>query len=377
MKKIFLDYNSTTPVSENVLETMLPFFLEKCGNPSSIHSFGQDALHAVNKARMQVAKLIGAKVDEIIFTGSGTESNNLAISGIARFNKTEKDHIITSSVEHSSVFSLCKQLEEEGYKITYLPVDKQGRISTNDLKNSITDRTVLVSVILANNETGTIQNIKEIAKIATENFIPTHTDAVQAVGKMPVSIEDLGVDLLSLSGHKIYGPKGVGALYVTRGFHLLPLIHGGGQEKNRRSGTENVPGIVGLGKACELAEKDLDKSIRELCIKRERLEHGILSNIPFAKINGGITERTPNTTNISFSGIPSDSLLVKLDFNGIAVSSGSACGAGSKSASRTLTAMSLPHKELYSSLRFSLGKDTTDEEIDYTIKILTKICSNK
>jgi cysteine desulfurase len=374
MNKIFLDYNSTTPVSKEVLDAMLPFFTEKCGNPSSIHSFGQDASHGVNKARLQVAKFIGANVDEIIFTGGGTESNNLAISGIVRLNRAEKNHIITSSVEHSSVYNLCRQLEDEGYDVTYLPVDNQGRISITDMKNSVTDKTALVSVILANNETGTIQNIKEIAKIATERYIPTHTDAVQAIGKMPLSVGELGVDMLSLSGHKIYGSKGVGALFVTRGLHLLPLLFGGGQEKKKRSGTENVPGIVGLGKACELAGNDLDENIKDLCSKRDCLERGILSNIPFAKVNGGSTERTPNTTNISFLGMESETLLIKLDFNGIAVSSGSACGAASKTASRTLTAMGLPHKELFSSLRFSVGQYTTDKEIDYTIKILTKIC---
>jgi len=375
VKKVFLDYNSTTPVSEEVLGTMLPFFTEKFGNPSSTHSFGQEALHAVNKARLQVATLIGAKVDEIIFTGSGTESNNLAITGLARLGKAEKNHIITSSVEHSSVFNQCKQLEEEGFDVTYLPVDSHGLISINDLKKSINDKTFLVSIILANNETGTIQNLKEIAEVATENFIPTHTDAVQAVGKIPVSVEELGVDMLSLSGHKIYGPKGVGALFMTRGLNLLPLLLGGGQERKKRSGTENVPGIVGLGKACELASNNIDINFEFFRSKRDRLEQGILSAIPFAKINGESTERTPNTTNISFSKMESETLLVKLDFSGIAVSSGSACGAASKSASRTLTAMGLPSNELYSSIRFSVGKDTTDEEIDYTVKILSKICS--
>ena len=374
MKKIFLDYNSTTPVSEEVLDVMLPFFTEKYGNPSSTHSFGQEALHAVNKARLQVSTLIGAKVDEIIFTSGGTESNNLAISGIARLNKTGKNHIITSSVEHSSVYSQCKQMEEEGFNVTYLPVDRNGLISIENLKDSITDNTFLISVILVNNETGTIQNIKEIAEIATDKYIPTHTDAVQAVGKIPVSVEELGVDMLSLSGHKIYGPKGVGALFVTRGLHLLPLLHGGGQERKKRSGTENVPGIVGLGKACELAGSYLDKDIECLKLKRDRLEQGILSCIPFAKVNGQSTERTPNTTNISFAGMESETLIVKLAFNGIAVSSGSACGAASREASRTLSAMKLPAKELFSSLRFSIGKHTTDEEIDYTIKMLTKIC---
>jgi cysteine desulfurase len=374
VNKIFLDYNSTTPVSKEVLEAMLPYFSGKYGNPSSVHSFGQDALHAVNKARLQVAGLIGASVDEIIFTGGGTESNNFAISGITRLKKEGKNHIITSSVEHSSVYNLCRQLEEEGYEVTYLPVDKQGRISIADLENSITDKTAVISVILANNETGTIQNIKEIAKIATERYIPTHTDAVQAVSKIPVSVEELGVDLLSLSGHKIYGPKGIGALFAARGLHLHPLLWGGGQESKKRSGTENVPGIVGLGAACELAGKDFDNNIKNLCSKRNRLEQGILSNIPFAKVNGGSAERAPNTANISFSGMESETLLIKLDFNGIAVSSGSACGAASKSASGTLTAMGLPRKELYSSLRFSIGKHTTDEEIDHTVKTLMKIC---
>ena len=374
MNKIFLDYNSTTPLSEDVLSAMLPYFTEKYGNPSSTHSFGQEALHAINKARLQVSKLIGCKVDEITFTSGGTESNNLALSGIGRLNRTGKNHIITSSVEHSSIFNQCKQMEEDGFDITYLPVDKDGKISVKDLENSITEKTGLVSIILANNETGTIQNIKEIAKIATANFIPTHTDAVQAIAKIPVSVEELGVDLLTLSGHKIYGPKGIGALYVTRGLHLLPLFQGGGQEKRRRSGTENVPGIVGLGKACEIATNSLNKNIDYLSVKRDRLEQGILASIPFANINGVSAERVPNTTNISFSGMEADTLIIKLAFNGIAVSSGSACGATSRTASRTLTAMALPARELYSSLRFSIGINTTNEEIDYTINCIKKIC---
>ena len=371
---IYLDYNSTTPVDSEVLKEMLPFFSETFGNPSSSHALGQKALHAVDLARTRIAKFLGANADEIIFTGSGTESDNLAISGIMQSSPSHKNHIITSMTEHSAVYNMCKKLEESWITVTYLPVDKDGRVSVNDVESAITEKTALISIMLANNETGVVQDITEIAKIAEEHRIFLHTDAVQAAGKIKFTVESIGVDLLSISGHKIYGPKGIGALYVRRGIKLSPIIIGGGQEKKLRAGTENVPGIVGLGKACELADINLDKNINYLEQIRNRLEQGILTNIPSAKVNGKNAERTPNTTNISFPGMEAETLLVKLDLNGIAVSSGSACGAASKEASRTLKAMNLPTKELYSSLRFSVGLYTTNEEIDQTIKVLTKIC---
>ena len=372
---IYLDYNSTTPVNGEVLKEMLPFFSESFGNPSSAHSLGQKALHALDLARMRVAKFLGCNADEIIFTGSGTESDNLAISGIMQASPSSKNHIITSMIEHSAVYNQCKKLEESGFSVTYLPVGKDGKISVKELESSITEKTALISIMLANNETGVVQNIKEIAKLAEAHEIFFHTDAVQAAGKIKFTVESLGVDLISISAHKFYGPKGVGALYVRRGIKLLPIILGGGQEKKLRASTENVPGIVGLGKASELADKDIDKNITFLAEKRDTLEREILANIPFAKINSGNAERTPNTTNISFPGMESETLLVKLDLNGIAVSSGAACGASSKEASRTLKALGLPSKELYSSLRFSVGLNTTDEEIRQTIKILKKICN--
>ena len=371
---VYLDYNATTPVDSEVLNEMLPYFSEIFGNPSSSHTFGQKAIHAVDLARTRVAKFLGANPDEIICTGGGTEADNMVLHGIMNSVKKEKNHLIIPMTEHSAIFKTCKQLEEAGFSITYLPVNNNGLINIEGLKESITDKTALISVMMANNETGVVQDLKKISEIIKGKNIFLHTDAVHAMGKVKFTVDELGIDLLSLTAHKIYGPKGIGALYIRRGIKIDPLITGGGQEKKLRAGTENVSGIVGLGKACELAFKNIDKNIKDLCSKRDRLEQGILSNIPFAKVNGKSAERTPNTTNISFSGMESETLLVKLDLNGIAVSSGSACGAASMSASRTLTSMNLPSKELYSSLRFSVGKYTTNEEIDYTIEILKKIC---
>jgi len=367
----YLDYNSTTPVSKDVLDEMIPYFNQMYGNPSSTHTYGQKAIRAVDMARVRIAKFLGSKPDEIIFTGSGTESDNLAISGVLNTKK----HIITSSIEHSAVYNSCKELEKNGFKVTYLPVDNNCRISIDDLENAITEDTALISIMLTNNETGVIQDIKRVAEVAEKNRITLHTDAVQAAGKMKFSVDGLGVDLLTISGHKIYGPKGIGALYVRRGLKLHPMIFGGGQEKKIRAGTENVPGIVGLGKACEIAGENIERNIEYLSRQRDALEQGILKNVSFAKVNGGLAERGSNTTNISFPGIESETMIVKLDLNGIAVSSGSACGATSRETSRVLTAMGLSALDLFSVIRFSVGLGTTDEDIERTVQTISKICN--
>ncbi|MCF7791075.1 MAG: cysteine desulfurase [Victivallales bacterium] len=373
MRKVFLDYNSTTPLSEEVLETMYPFFKNEFGNPSSRHSYGQKAMQAVDKARLQVASLIKSRPDEVIFTGSGTEANNLAVQGIGLNRTSCQKHIITSTVEHSSVFNTFEELENKGIKVTYLPVDKNGLASADELKKSITSHTQLVSLCLANNETGTVNDIKKISEITKEKGIFLHTDAVQAAGKMLVNVEELGVDMLTVSGHKLYGPKGVGALYIRRGVKLQPLMNGGGQERRLRPGTENVPAIAGLGQACEMAVENLEENMNYLKLLRERLEKGIINTIPKAKINCSSAKRINNTSNISFSGEINEAMLVKLDLKGIAVSIGSACSSGSEEPSRILSAMGLPRSELYGSLRFSVGLNNTAEDIDYTIKILNEI----
>lgn len=372
---IYLDYNATTPVNSEVVEVMLPYFSINYGNPSSSHSAGQKSLRAIDLARTQVASLIGSKVDEIIFTGSGTEANNIALIGLATKLKGKRNHIITSSVEHSSVYNSCRHLESCGFELTYLPVDSNGIVCNEDLKASITDRTILVSIILANNETGVIQNIKELAAIAEEKKIAVHADAVQAAGKIALDVNELGVDLMSISAHKIYGPKGIGTLFIRRGLSISPLIHGGGQERKLRSGTENVPAIVGFGKACELAKLSLDSNIAKLSQIRDLLEKEILSHIKGSKINGAGAPRVPNTTNISFCGAESETLLVKLDLNGIFVSSGSACGAANLEPSRTLKSMGLTEAEQHSALRFSVGLQTTPQDIDFTVEQLIKLLS--
>lgn len=370
---IYLDYNATTPVSPEVMENMLPYFSINYGNPSSSHSPGQKALRAIDQSRAQVASLISSKIDEIIFTGSGTEANNTAIFGIANKLRSKGNHIITSSIEHSSVYNTLKYLESCGFEVTYLPVDANGIINVEDLKESITERTILVSIILANNEVGVVQNIKELAYVAEEHRIVFHTDAVQAAGKIALDVNELGIGLMSISAHKIYGPKGVGALFVRRGLSLLPLIYGGGQEHKLRSGTENVPAIVGFGKACELSKLNLSSNSVKLSKIRDLLEREILSNIQGTKINGLDAPRVPNTTNMSFAGAESETLLVKLDLNGIFVSSGSACGAASLEPSRTLKAMGLSDVEQHSSIRFSVGLQTTVKDIEFVVETLKKI----
>ncbi len=370
MKTMFFDYNSTTPVAAEVVSAMLPYFSEHFGNASSSHSYGQKALHAIDMARMQIAKAIGANADEIIFTGSGTEANNLAITGIAHKFRGKGNHIITSSIEHSSVYRQCKYLERCGFEITYLPVDKLGKINLSELEESIKKETILVSIMTANNETGVVQSIKDISQIAEKYNVFTHSDAVQALGKMPVNVDEIGVDLLSISAHKIYGPKGVGALYLRRGLGIAPIIHGGGQEKKMRSGTENVPGIVGFGKTCELAITNLDRNIEHLQKIRNLLEDKVRQHILGIEINSSGADRIPNTSSITFPGISSETLLVKLDLNGIAASSGSACGAAEMETSRTLKALGLSEKDQHCTIRFSIGLSTTEKEIEYAIKII-------
>jgi len=373
MKKIYLDYNSTTPVDQRVVDEMVPSSTETFGNPSSIHSYGQSAQSGLDMARFHVSQLIGSNIDEIIFTSGGTESNNFALTGLSKIYKNGKNHIITSIIEHSSVYGQCQKLEEQGIEVTYLPVDEYGQVSPADVEAAITENTALISVMLANNEIGTIQKIREISDIATRNRIMLHTDAVQAIGKINVDIDELGVDMMSMSSHKIYGPKGVGALFVRRGIKLEPLLYGGGQETKRRSGTENVPGIIGFGRACEIAKAELASNYEKLITLRDRLQNGILASIPCSKLNGHPSERIPNTLNVSFAGQESDTLVVQLDLDGIAVSSGSACGEAHRVASRILKATGLPANELYSSLRISLGAGITEDDIDTTIERLKAI----
>jgi cysteine desulfurase len=374
MKKIYMDHNATTPLDPQVLETMLPYYKEVFGNASSIHEFGRLARKGVDEARAKVASLLGTKnPDEIVFTGGGTEADNSAVKGAADALKSKGNHIITSPIEHHAVLNPCKILEKNGYKVTYLPVDKFGIVNLDELKKSITDKTILISVMYANNEVGTIEPIEEIANIARQKGVLFHTDAVQAVGKVAIDVSRLGVDLLSLSAHKLYGPKGVGALYVRKGVKITPLLQGGYHEKNRRAGTENVAGIAGLGKVSELTAKNMKEETGYVKSLRDRLEKGILTNIKHTYLNGHPEKRLCNTTNISFEYLEGESIILNLDMEGVGVSTGSACTSGSLEPSHVLTAMGIDPVRTQGSIRFSLGKGNTTEDIDYVIKILPPI----
>jgi cysteine desulfurase len=373
VRRIYLDNNATTPVRPEVLEAMLPYFREHFGNPSSVHWAGRAVSGAVEKAREQVAKLINCSPAEIIFTASGSEGDNFAILGTVEALGEKGNHIITTSVEHPAVLNTCKFLEKKGYKITYLPVDRDGMIDLADLERAITDKTILISVMWGNNETGTIFPLHEIGAIARKYKIRLHTDAVQAIGKIPVDVQAAGVDLLVLSGHKIGAPKGVGAVYIRRGLRMSPLIHGGHQERNRRAGTHNVAGIVGLGLACELAGTELGETAERVRRLRDRLEQGIFEKVSEAKLNGHPQQRLPNTLNVSFAYIEGESLLLNLDMKGVAASSGSACTSGSLEPSHVMGAMCVDIVLAHSSTRFSLGQETTAEDIDYVIEILPPI----
>ncbi|MEM3421401.1 MAG: cysteine desulfurase NifS [Candidatus Hadarchaeum sp.] len=374
MKRVYLDHAAGRPVDERVLKTMLPYFTQKYGNPSTVHTPGNEAREAMEEARGKVAELIGAaKKEEIIFTSGGTESNNLAIKGVALRNRDRGNHIITSSIEHMSVINTCKELTKQGFEVTYLPVDKHGVVDLEALKRELTDRTILVSIMYANGEIGTIEPIKEISGIIHERGALLHVDAVAAVGQVPIDVKAEGIDLLSLSSNDIYGPKGVGALYLKSGVRIVPLIQGGGQERGLRSGTENLPGIVGMGKAAEIAKAEMKDESRRLAGLRDKLIRGILDNIPVSFLNGHPTHRLPNNVNVRFSYIEGEALILSLDMEGVACSSGSACTSKTLEPSHVLLATGLKHEEAHGSLLFTLGRQNSEEDVDYVLGLLPGI----
>ncbi|WP_045573509.1 cysteine desulfurase NifS [Desulfosporosinus sp. I2] len=374
MMRVYLDHSATTPVDPEVAALMMTYYTEKYGNPSSVHSFGREAKQALEQARSQVAELIGATPQEVTFTSGGTEADNLAIIGTAEALRKKGKHIITSCIEHHAVLETCEYLGKNGFDLTVIPVNEEGILLVEDVKKAIRPDTILISVMHANNEVGSIQPIAEIGKLAKEHGITFHVDAVQSLGKIPINVVEMNVDLLTISSHKIYGPKGVGALYIRKGVRIVPLVHGGGQEKRRRSGTENTPGIIGFGKACELAGQRMADDAKHQTKLRDKLMNGIQERIEYVKVNGPLGEkRLPNNVNVSIRYVEGESLLLSLDMLGIAASSGSACTSGSLDPSHVLLAMGLIHEIAHGSLRFSLGRQNTEEEIDYLLEQLPKI----
>jgi cysteine desulfurase len=373
MKTIYLDNAATTHIRPEVLDEMLPYLKDNYGNPSSIYSLGKEGRKAVEKAREQVAKALHCKSSEIFFTGGGSESDNWAIKSTANANREKGMHIITSAIEHHAVLNACKFLEKNGYEISYIPVDSNGIVKIDELKEAIKKDTTLISIMYANNEIGTIQPIEEIGKIAKEHNIYFHTDAVQAVGNIPIDLNKLDVDLLSLSGHKIYGPKGVGVLYIKEGTKIASFIHGGGQEKGKRAGTENVAGIVGVGKAIELATNDIETHSKHMQELRDMTIENVLKNIPYSRLNGDKVKRLPGNVNISFEYIEGESILLLLDSKGICASSGSACTSGSLDPSHVLLAIGLPHEIAHGSLRLTFGMENTKDDVEYLLETLPPI----
>ncbi len=370
MRRVYFDHNATTPVDPEVLAAMLSYFSEEFGNASSIHSFGQQTRAAVERARESVAALVGAHPAEIVFTSGGTESDNLAVFGVVAAAPGDHKHIITTAIEHHAVLNACQALEQRGIEVTYLPVDREGRVDPDDVRKTIRTETVLITAMHANNELGTRQPIEEIGRIAAEADIYFHSDAVQSAGKIPLDVNRLGVDLLSISGHKLYGPKGVGALYVRKGTRLEPLFYGGHHERDRRPGTENVAGIVGLGKAAELAREKLVADASRLAALRDRLQQGLLAQVPHTRANGGRAPRTPNTTNITFPFIEGEALVIALDLKGVACSTGAACSSGAIEPSHVLTAVGLAPEDARASLRFSLGRENTEEDVELALAVI-------
>jgi cysteine desulfurase len=374
MNQIYLDHNATTPMHPRVLGKMLPYFVDIFGNASSVHQFGQQAHEAMDTARESVRKILGAnKPEEIIFTSGGTEADNLAIKGVAYAYQNKGNHIITSAIEHHAVLNTCKFLEKHGFEVTYIPVDQYGLVNPDDVRKAITPKTILITIMHANNEMGTIQPIEDIGKIAKEHNVLFHTDAVQTIGKLSINVNEMNIDMLSLSAHKLYGPKGVGALYVRKGVKLQPLFHGGHHEKNVRAGTENVAGIVGLGTACDIAMEEMERDLLRLSCLATRLYQAIKSRIPDVKLNGHPVHRLPGTMNISFKFIEGESIVLGLDMEGIAVSTGSACSSGSLEPSHVLIAMGLSHEIAQGSIRFSLGRGNTEAEMDTVVEVLDRV----
>jgi len=374
MRIVYMDHAAGKPVDERVLEAIMPYFTEKYGNPSSVHSFGNEARKTIDEARSRVADLIKAeRTNEIIFTSGGTESNNLAIEGVAYRNKAKGNHIITSSIEHMSVMNTCKHLSKQGFEVTYLPVDKYGFVDLQALEKEITDKTILVSIMYANGEIGTVEPMEEIGEIAHRKGAYFHVDAVAATGQIPMDVKKENIDLLSLSSNDMYGPRGVGALYVRTGTSIQPVVYGGGQERGLRSGTENLPGIVGMGKAAEIAKAEMKTEAARLTNLRDMLIKGVLDSIPESYLNGHPTERLPNNVNVRFSYIEGESLILSLDMEGVACSSGSACTSKTLEPSHVLLAIGLKHEEAHGSLLFTLGKQNTEDDVKYVLDLLPGI----
>jgi cysteine desulfurase len=372
---IYLDYAATTPLDPRVLEAMMPYLTEKFGNPNSIHAFGREARKAVDEAREKIAALLNCRPSELVFTSGGTESDNLALRGVAAAYRQKGNHIVTTAIEHHAVLHTCRALQDEGFEVTYLPVDEHGLVAPEQVAEAITDRTILVSIMHANNEIGTMEPLADIVRAVKEKRpdVLVHTDAVQTVGHIPVDVEALGVDLLSFAAHKFYGPKGVGGLFVRRGVKLVPQLTGGGQERNRRSGTENVAGIVGMAKALEIAVAEMPTEIPRLQTLRDELINGVLAQIPDSRLNGHPTQRLPHNANFSFLGVEGEALLLQLDLHGIAASSGSACTSGSLEPSHVLLALGLSHEWALGSLRLTLGRFTTRQHLERVLAVLPSI----
>ncbi len=375
MRQVYLDYSATTPVKKEVLDAMLPYFSELYGNPSSLYSIASQSKEALAKARAQVAELIGAQEKEIFFTSCGTEADNWAVMGTADARKDKGNNIITTKIEHHAMLHSCEFLEKNGYDVTYLDVDEGGRVRPADLEAAITDKTILISVMFANNEVGTIEPIKELAEIAKKHNILFHTDAVQALGNMEINVKELGVDMMSMSAHKIYGPKGIGALYIRKGLRITNYLHGGAQENKRRAGTENLAGIVGFGKAAELARVNLTEHIRHSSELRDYLIEQVQKNIDNVYVNGTMEHRHPGNASLTFEFIEGEAMLLYLDMNGIAVSTGSACSSASLTPSHVLDALGIPVERIHGTLRFTVGDMTTKEDIDYVVDTLKKVVS--
>jgi cysteine desulfurase len=373
MNPIYMDYAATTPTDQRVVEAMLPYFGEIYGNPSSLHGFGQEARAAMEGARAKIAAFLGAKPAEIVFTSGGTESDNFAIKGVAWANRKKGDHVITSAIEHHAVLETCRFLEKEGFRVTYLPVDGDGLVDPADVAKAITDRTILISIMHANNEIGTIQPIAEIGRIAKERGVVFHTDAVQTFGHLPFTVDELNIDLLSASAHKLYGPKGMGLLYIRKGTRITPLVHGGDQESGRRASTQNVPGIVGFGKAVELAAATLQEEVVRLTSLRDRFIQEIFERIDGIRLNGHPTRRLPNNINLSVASIEGEGMILSLDMMGIACSTGSACSSSSLEPSHVLAAIARPEEPPHGSLRVSLGRFTTEGDINALLEALPQV----